>query len=201
VLDVGCGLGGYVELLQLWGATDAVGVDGFAFNAGYATPGWYRQHDLREPLRLGRKFDLVVCTEVVEHLDRVHERTLMESVRAHAGRLVLFSGARIDQPGAGHVNCRLPGYWLDAWRDAGWEADPFDSSAVRSLATFSWLRRNLLVLKRRGSVLPGAFTARDLVSLEADCLPWPEQAPGVYRYPLMADLQAMEGDIEGGRPG
>lgn len=69
------------------------------------------QHDLRQPLDLGRKFDLVLCVEVAEHLPESAADTLCDTIAHHCGRLVVFTAAPPGQGGAGHVNCQPPHYW------------------------------------------------------------------------------------------
>ena len=69
VLDLSCGIGGYLAALQRWGVEEICGVDGFEKSLRLHCPDVYRQHNLEEPLDLGRRFDLVMSMEVVEHLD------------------------------------------------------------------------------------------------------------------------------------
>ena len=185
VLDVGCGLGGYLMAFRQWGARDVQGVDGFVDHGEVLCGDVYRCHDLRRPLDLGRTFDLVISTEVLEHIPADHEADVLETIRRHARDLILFSAAVPGQPGVGHVNCRPLDSWLAAWRRLGWEPDIFDSIAVRSLGTYHWFRRNLLVLRPRGrGRASNDFGSSDLVSREAECVPWTAQAPMIHVYPL-----------------
>ncbi len=153
VLDLGCGLGGYPELFRRRGVSNVLGIDGFEPGDDLVCPlECYRQADLREPLRLGTRFELVISTEVIEHLDERHEEVFLDNVERHAQRLILFSAARPGQPGIGHVNCKPIEHWLAAWEKRGWMPSHFDTCAVRSLSTFFWFRRNLVLLVRRSAV-------------------------------------------------
>jgi SAM-dependent methyltransferase len=190
VLDVGCGLGGYVKLFADWGAHEVVGVDGFEPTPAYLAGESYIQHDLRTPLDLGRRFDLVVCAEVIEHLDARHEDQLIESLRRHAGALIVFSAARVDQPGRGHVNTRPIEYWMAKWRRVGWRPVPFDTLAMRLLANYFWFRRNLLVLSSLDDPdrPSGKFTDADLASYEWQRVGWVDQPARICEYPLALGL-------------
>ena len=114
VLDVGCGRGTWLNVFRAHGVTDVMGVDGPYIPASELEipPEAFAPHDLRRPLELDRRFDLVVSVEVAEHLDRDFASTFVSSLVAH-GPAVLFSAAVPFQGGAGHVNEQWPSYWAD----------------------------------------------------------------------------------------
>jgi SAM-dependent methyltransferase len=184
VLDLGCGLGGYLALFTALGTREVIGVDGFPPTPAYLGGTNYIEHDLRKPLDLGRRFDLVVCTEVIEHMADQFERSLLDSIDRHAMGTILFSAARPDQPGEGHVNCKPIEHWLESWRLRGWFPDAFDTLAVRSLSSYHWFRRNLVILRPQGHERNDTFTEADLPSLEFETVPWTDQPPGVIANPL-----------------
>ncbi|MGR9098972.1 MAG: class I SAM-dependent methyltransferase [Gammaproteobacteria bacterium] len=198
VLDIGCGLGGYLRAFQAWGAADVLGIDGFEQTDGFLCRGAYRQSDLRGVLNLNRRFDLVVCVEVIEHIDPAFESTVLESIDRHGNDLILFSAARVNQPGAGHINCRPIEYWVMKWRELGWRVNIFDTLAVRSLGTFHWFRRNLLVLRRadRVSENSGIYDETDLASVEAERAKWSNQPAAVHLYPLTDRIPPLTESLE-----
>ncbi|HEY9714252.1 MAG TPA: class I SAM-dependent methyltransferase [Chroococcales cyanobacterium] len=74
VLDVGCGSGGLARLMQTSGFRDIHGVD-WSDPAVVAQDALssYRQMDLNEQVleeTIDSKFDLIVCSETLEHLER-----------------------------------------------------------------------------------------------------------------------------------
>jgi len=194
VLDIGCGLGGYLGYFIARGSREVMGVDGFDPTDHYLGGDGYIQHDLREPLHLGQTFDLVVCTEVIEHLEPEHASTLIDSITRHARDVILFSGARPGQPGDGHVNCRPIEEWLDAFDELGWRPDVFDSLALRSLSSFHWFRRNLLILRPKTHPLSDTFTDADLDCFECGHVEWTDQEPGVCIHPLARGLPPLSDD-------
>ncbi len=177
LLDIGCGLGAYVKLFAQRGVADALGVDGLPQAATALAEAQYRSHDLTQPLRLGRSFDLVLCVEVMEHLPAAKADTLLDSILRHAGQAIVFSAAEPGQPGQGHVNCQPLAHWLGRFRARGWLPEWLDSVALRSVASLSWLRRNPVVLRRAGEVAQDG-TAR-LEAIAARDFTWYEQAPGI----------------------
>jgi SAM-dependent methyltransferase len=147
VLEVGCGLGANLEIFRRTGADVVMGIDRFPSGYSLLSGHEYLQHDLSKPFDLGRKFDLVICTEVAEYLSPGREKELIQSLARHANKLILFSPTEPNQPGLGHTNRRPLASWLSYWQDAGWEPILFDSLAFRCAATLSWLRRNVILLK------------------------------------------------------
>jgi SAM-dependent methyltransferase len=196
VLDVGCGRGAYIAAFQRWGAGRLLGVDGFAASDSLVcSPTLYRQHDLRQPLELGTTFDLVISTEVAEHVDEGYQEAFIDSVARHAAKVILFSAARPGQPGVGHVHLKPPEHWLGLFRDRGWVPHHFDTSAARSLATLTWFRRNLVVLVRaeRESELSRHFEGSPAGEVEIGS-PWIGQPPMVCEHPFLVPLPTIEGE-------
>ncbi len=186
VLDLGCGLGGYIRMFAEWGASEVRGVDGYPTSELFLSPSNYTSHDLSQPLALGRRYDLVVCTEVIEHIDEAYEDIALQTIARHASNVILFSAAQPNQPGIGHVNCKSLAHWLDRWRELGWEPAAFDSLAVRSLSTYSWFRKNLVVLMRaeRAHASFPAFAPDDLERLAGQQWSWYGQERRIITHPF-----------------
>lgn len=194
VLDLGCGIGGYLAALQRWGVNEICAVDGFEKTPGLHCPDVYRQHDLEEPLNLGRQFDLVMSMEVIEHLDPSREGILLDSIERHAQDWILFSAADVNQPGRGHVNCRPVSHWLNCWEKRGFVPDTFASLAFRSLSSFTWFRRNPILLARKGTPISESnFNTEDLLRFADEPYPWFGQQPSIHEFPLRAPLPPGRG--------
>jgi SAM-dependent methyltransferase len=185
VLDVGCGMGAALRLFGAFGATRVLGIDGFPGRFTILAPEQYRQHDLAEEVHLGETFDLVSCIEVAEHLVPGSEEVLLGTLARHARQAILFSAAGEGQPGEGHINCRPLADWLGMWRALGWSPDLLASLAFRALSTFSWLRRNPVLLRRSPPYGPHA-TAPEARLLEIGRMKynWYSQEPCIYDYPF-----------------
>lgn len=114
VVDVGCGRGGWLAIWRDMGVTDVVGVDGdYVDTSRLAIPvDRFQARDLREPLRLSRRFDLVMSLEVAEHLAPEHAESFVDSL-VRLGPAVLFSAAIPGQGGRHHVNEQWPEYWAE----------------------------------------------------------------------------------------
>lgn len=187
VLDIGCGLGAYLSRFKEWGVADIVGVEAAEMGPACLVPGSVGVHNLERPLALGRRFDLVLCTEVVEHIASRFEGTMIDSIERHAARIIVFSGAQPGQPGIGHVNLRPLSYWADRWAAKGWRVLPWETLSFRALSTLLWFQRNTLILAREDQrpETEGPFTTRELATPTVQDMEWPGQSPGTYEYTLL----------------
>src|SRR5437879_5091253 len=70
VIDVGCGCGTWLAVFREQGLTDVHGVDGdYVARRNLEIPDrCFSAVDLSRPFSLNRRFDLVLCLEVAEHL-------------------------------------------------------------------------------------------------------------------------------------
>jgi SAM-dependent methyltransferase len=121
VVDVGCGVGAWLDQYRRHGITDLLGVDGPYVDAEelLLDPRQFISHDLQLPLHLGRTFDLCQCLEVAEHLPSRCADSLIESLTALAP-IVFFSAAVPGQGGTHHVNEQWPSYWVTRFEVRGY---------------------------------------------------------------------------------
>lgn len=114
ILDIGCGIGTWLSVAKDLGISDVLGVDGDYVNSDllikYIKKDEFHSHDLRQPLDLGRKFDLCLCLEVAEHLPQEAAEVLVQTLVCHAD-YILFSAAIPGQGGQNHLNEQWPEYW------------------------------------------------------------------------------------------
>ena len=159
VLDVGCGTGLYLRLMQHDGVKDVLGIDGLDLDATALDAGTYRKTDLQQPCDAGRQFDLVFCLEVAEHISPDAMPVLLDTIENHARDLIVFSMAEPGQPGNGHINCRTMEEVLALWKARGWTPDLVETLGVRALSTMAWFRRNIVVLRKGQAEDPTATDA------------------------------------------
>lgn len=122
VLDVGTGNGGWLRVWEKAGAKDVIGVDGDYVDIDklFIAADKFVAHDLTTPLKLGRKFDLVMTLEVGEHIDEKYAKTFVRSLTRHS-EVILFSAALPGQGGTHHVNERWPSYWAKHFSSLGYQ--------------------------------------------------------------------------------
>lgn len=159
VLDVGCGIGTWLRACQELGIPEIQGVDGNNpqdVNLRIATE-LYHKRDLCQPVDLGKKFDLVMCLEVAEHLPEGKSDTLLDTLTKHSD-MILFSAAIPGQGGADHINEQWPTYWKEKFEARGY----FISDVIRQKVwnhpeVEVWYKQNLLVAVKAESVASNRF--------------------------------------------
>jgi len=147
VVDVGCGVATWLRVLMEHGVSDVMGIDG-----GYVDRGavqipadQFRAMDIREPLNVGRSFDVALSLEVAEHLPHNCAEGFVESLTRLAP-VVLFSAAIPFQGGTDHVNEQWPEFWADIFQRNGYV--PFDCIRPRvwnDARVEWWYAQNTLV--------------------------------------------------------
>jgi hypothetical protein len=122
MLDAGCAMGLLVEQLVEVGI-DAYGIDISEYAIGRAPElvrDRVRVQSLTEPI--DRRFDLIVCLEVLEHLARDDAEKAMDNLCAASDR-VLFSSSPLDYAEATHVNVHPPEVWSEMFSRRGFYRD------------------------------------------------------------------------------
>jgi SAM-dependent methyltransferase len=152
VLDVGCAGGAWLAEWRRAGVSDYFGVDGdYVDRSRLLIAGdHFSVCDLANTFNLGRRFDLVQCLEVAEHVPESSSRTLIKCLADHAERFILFSAAPPGQGGEFHINEQTYDYWRRLLEDQGFEPFDFVRPAIFADRNISfWYRYNSVLYVRR----------------------------------------------------
>ncbi len=130
VMDAGCALGMLVEQLRARGV-DAEGVDISEYAIAQADESvrpYVRVASITEPF--GRRYDLIVCIEVLEHMPRADAEAAIANMCAWSDD-ILFSSSPYDHKEATHLNVNPPEYWAERFARHGFFRDvDFDASFI-----------------------------------------------------------------------
>lgn len=181
VLDVGCGRGLWLEAWIQLGVPQVLGLDGaYVDRASLAVPAEsFRSLDISQPFDLGRRWALVQCLEVAEHIPSSQSETLVQNLVRHADH-ILFSAAEPGQGGHNHINEQTLEFWRQLFGRHGFQAyDPVRPVVHADPAVDPWYRFNTLLFVRAtvASSLP-ADVARTLLPADR---PIPRFAPLGWR--------------------
>lgn len=155
VVDVGCGVGVWLEAFARHGVDDYVGVDGpwVPHDALLFPVDRFVPARLDREVRLGRRFDLAVTLEVAEHLPEHNADGFVRTVVEHAP-CVLFSAAVPHQGGTNHLNEQWPDYWAERFAAHGY-------TAVDSIRPLIWSNADILPFYRQNIVV---FAAPEVIA-------------------------------------
>src|SRR5579863_7218810 len=107
VVDIGCGVGTWLQAFARNGVKDFLGVDGehVPLDILQIARANFRAADLTRLSTVGRRFDIACSLEVAEHLPPDVAEPFVDLL-TNAAPVVLFSAAIPHQGGTNHVNER-----------------------------------------------------------------------------------------------
>lgn len=130
VMDAGCALGMLVEQLRARGV-DAEGIDISEYAIAQADESvrpYVRVGSITEPFN--RRYDLIVCIEVLEHMPRADAEAAIANMCAWSDD-ILFSSSPYDHKEATHLNVHPLEYWAEQFARHGFFRDvDFDASFI-----------------------------------------------------------------------
>jgi SAM-dependent methyltransferase len=154
VLDVGCGIGAWLLVWEKMGITDIFGIDGNFINTSKLRidQSKFLAMDLEKGFKIDRKFDLVSCLEVAEHLPEKSAELFIKSL-CMAGDIILFSAAIPGQGGTLHLNEQYPDYWVNQFQQNGFiPIDCIRPKIWNDKNIQWWYRQNILFFVKSGSL-------------------------------------------------
>ena len=168
LLDVGCGLGTWVKVAMERGIHDVLGIDGVPITEDQRLipSRCFSVVDFRQHWDLKRRFDLLLCLEVAEHLEEERADAFIRCLTRHADR-ILFSAAAPGQVGQHHVNCRWPSYWQAIFNKNGFSCE--DSIRWRvwnEQRVEPWYRQNMFIASKNPQEAGGETRLQPVVHPE-----------------------------------
>lgn len=144
VLDIGCGPGIYTEeLIQRGIVTHGLDPDPRTRHNYYS---------LLTPAE--RTAQVVICLEVLEHIDPADTRKAIQHLADHIepNGLLVFTAAQPGQGGTGHINTRTRAEWAKLLTEAGLTRTTKQEQLLKDYmqqgAHMGWFTQNLLVFER-----------------------------------------------------
>jgi len=153
VVDLGCGVGSWLQAATELGTISVTGIDGdyVSVNELRISAASFVAANLERPLpQLSARVDLAICVEVLEHISAPAGERAVEWL-CHAAPVVLFSAALPGQGGKNHINEN----WLSHWVERFEQHDflPYDlirPRLWRDQRVDACYRQNIIIFAERG---------------------------------------------------
>lgn len=155
IVDVGCGLGNWIEVAKKMTGSTITGVDGDYVNRSLLkiNEEEFVEKDLTKPFDLNKKYDLAICLEVAEHLPESSAKGFIQSLTNHAD-VIMFSAALPGQGGQNHINEQWPSYWQEHFNNCGFEMIDFFRFKIWDNTKIEyWYKQNLFLVVKKGHLL------------------------------------------------
>jgi SAM-dependent methyltransferase len=155
VLDVGCGIGNFLKAFKELGVDQVLGIDGPWVDRTILhkniQPEEFLEQDLDKVIRTNKRFDLVLCLEVAEHLSPERAESLIGEL-VKAGRTIVFSAAIPGQGGTNHINEQWPEYWAGEFRKHRYQIHDVFKSILWDKEIHWWYKQNMLLALPDGHI-------------------------------------------------
>lgn len=143
ILDLGCGMGGYIKFLKK-NNINAIGVD----NCDICKD--IEKHDLTKPYY--NPSDYVQSFEVGEHIPKKYESIFIKNICNNANKGIIMSWALPGQGGDGHVNEKSTKYIISKIENHGFKLNINKTKEIRKNINISpyflYFRHNLLIFDK-----------------------------------------------------
>lgn len=153
-VDLGCGVGTWLNVLMELGVKDILGIEGdWVDRSLLVVPeDCFLHYDLRDRLELGRRYDLAISLEVAEHIPVQSAETFINSITRLSNR-ILFSAAIPYQGGKRHENEQWPEYWESLFIERGFRViDCVRRQIWHDEMIPFWYRQNALLFVHREEI-------------------------------------------------
>lgn len=156
ILDVGCGTGTWIKILNEYSDIEVIGIESpsIQLNNLIIPHSQILTHDLSQPFALNRMFDLIICLEVAEHLPPSTAQDFIKTLVNHSNTII-FSAAIPYQGGQNHLNERPVEYWFNLFRLQNFHVyDPFRSVFWDNPKVEWWYKQNMFLFSKTTLELP-----------------------------------------------
>ena len=151
--DVGCSTGFLLEKTSIeFPNNRLLGIDFFQYqkdNCPERIRDNFLVHDMREPVTIPEKFDIVNCTELAEHIDKTHVDVLIENLKTLSSKYIILTwskhGGVYDiehDPHCQHLNPLEYNEYLNLMRSFGLEKNEMITEKLliesKQYDNFSW---------------------------------------------------------------
>lgn len=176
IIDVGCGVGAWLDIWKnCENCIEVLGIDADFVDKSLLlidVSNEFIESDLNKRLPKLKKYDLAMCLEVAEHLDKKRADSFIEDL-TNLSDIVLFSAAIPGQEGTQHINEQFLQYWIDIFNRNNYKCYDIIRPIIWDVDTISWwFRQNIVVFVKNETNIKNdlsskqSFNCFDLIQKE-----------------------------------
>lgn len=168
VVDFGCGVAMELAHLKKLGV-EVLGIDKSQYAEKHACIDDFVVADLCEPIKIGRKFNLCLSFDFIEHPPKECEETILNNLVNSSDIILISSPWQVGDPL--HFNEQPPQHWVEAFKKRGYLYDAWATHHLKKEMEGGrlWVVRNLQVF-RRYPLISVVFTCKGRPALTELCL-------------------------------
>jgi SAM-dependent methyltransferase len=157
VIDIGCGVGSYLEGHVRSGVTKVRGLEyNYKSAVGYF-PDILKPHisyaDATKPLDINDKFDCAWSVEVAEHIMPSGTEQFIDNLTSLTENYILLTAAPPGQSGTGHIKLREKQFWIDAIKAKGFDYLEDEVKVLqeewKKLGAEWYITKNVMLFKKK----------------------------------------------------
>ena len=117
IIDLGCGIGSFLEGANEAGCTDMLGIEIHLENAQKyivdSIDKYIQKGDITSQLNIERTFDCCISFEVAEHILPEMSQNFVKNLVKYSDKYIIFTAAPPSQPCRRHINLREKDFWMN----------------------------------------------------------------------------------------
>lgn len=155
VVDMGCGNAEFLSHFKKAGIV-IKGYEGshYAIDSSLVGKEYIELFDLRKMINSNTKYDLAICLEVAEHVEKRFSEILIENL-INLSDVIIFTAAPPGQGGHFHINEQPREFWVNIFKDRNYLYDSEITEKVKSdmkkEKIIWWYCDNLMVFRQRNN--------------------------------------------------
>jgi len=163
ILDLGCGVGSYLEGAKQSGCSDIMGIElNYDKAKNYMVDevkNNIKKGDITSNLNIDKQFDCCISFEVAEHIVPEGTEGFVKNLTEHSKKYIILSAAPPGQPGTGHINLKPQHFWIDKIQENNFL---YKASLISEYKKIwqeleetpgnkykNWVLRNLMIFERK----------------------------------------------------
>ncbi|KKL08487.1 hypothetical protein LCGC14_2575390, partial [marine sediment metagenome] len=123
ILDLGCGIGSFLEGAYESGCNNLVGIELHIDRADRYIEEKMKPYihygDITIPLELEKTFDCCISVEVAEHILPEKSKQFLDNLTKYTDKYIIMTAAPPGQRGTQHFNLQEKSYWIERIKKRG----------------------------------------------------------------------------------